>query len=53
MWVMLRNRSKSLAVLGQGLELEQAEHGVTSGVLHAGVLVFLPFSLGSKEPSDS
>lgn len=35
-------------VLGWGLELERAEHGVTSEVLHA-VLAFLPFSRGSKE----
>ena len=53
MWVMLRNRGKSLAVLGQHLELEEAEDGVASEVLHAGISVFLPFSLGSKEPSDS
>lgn len=50
---MLRNRGKSFAVLGRGLELEEAEHGVTSEVFHDGVLVFLPLSLGSKEPSDS
>lgn len=50
---LLRNRDVSLAVLGQAVELEEAEHVVTSEVLHDGVLVFLPFSLGSKEPSDS
>jgi len=53
MWVMLRNRGKSLAMLGWGLELEKAEHGVTSEVLHDGVLFSLPFSLGTKEPSGS
>lgn len=39
-------------VLGWGLGLETAEHGVTSEVLHA-VLVFLPFSQGSKEQLES
>lgn len=33
------NGGKSLAVLWQDLELEEAEQGVTSDVLHAGVLV--------------
>lgn len=53
MWVMLGKSGRSLAVLGRGPELEETEHGVTSEVLRARVLVFLPFSLGSKEPSDS
>lgn len=39
-------------VLGQGLELERAERGVTSGVLQT-ALIFLPFSHGSKEKLES
>lgn len=49
MWDMLRNRDKRRAVLGQGLELEEAEQGVSFEVLRDGVLVFFLFSVGSKE----
>lgn len=49
MWDMLWNRDKRRAVLGQGLELEEAEQGVSFEVLRDGVLVFFLFSVGSKE----
>lgn len=39
--------------VGQSQELKETEHGVTSEDLSASVLVFLPFSLGSKEPSSN
>lgn len=52
MWILLRNGGKNSYVLGQGLELERAEPGVTSEVFHA-VSAFPPFPHGSKEQLES